>query len=221
MTGYASQNSLAGKIRSIKCRLAILNQLEGNNMSEGFHIHGAHDHAVEHHAHGGDSLATYIAIFTALLASLGAVVSYQGGDTQNQAMLFKNEAVLKKAQASDQWNFYEAKSNKGHLMELANDLAPANKRGYYKTQIEKYENDKKEIRAKAEALEAESDKANQQSEHLIHPHHKLAQSMTLIQIAISLASITVLTRKKWLFLVAAAAAAGGLTMWVLAISAQG
>jgi hypothetical protein len=61
-------------------------------MSEGFHVHGAHDHAVEHQAQSGDSLAGQIAIFTAILASVGAIVSYQGGDTQNQAMLFKNEA---------------------------------------------------------------------------------------------------------------------------------
>jgi len=104
-------------------------------------------------------------------------------------------------------------------MELAADMAPANKRGYYKTQIEKYENDKKDIKLKAEALEAESEKANEESEHAMHPHHKLAQAMTLIQIAISLASITVLTRKKWLFAVAAAAAAGGLAMWGFAVNA--
>ena len=182
-------------------------------MSEGFHVHGAHDHAVEHHAQSGDSLAGQVAIFTAILASVGAIVSYQGGDTQNQAMLFKNEAVLKKTQASDQWNFYEAKSNKGHLMELALELAPAKKRDYYQSQIERYEKEKKEIKIKAEALEVESEKANQESEHAMHPHHILAQSMTLIQIAISLASITVLTRKKWLFVVAAVAAAGGLAMW--------
>lgn len=42
------------------------------------------------------------------------------------------------------------------------------------------------------------------------PHHKLAQAMTLIQIAISLASITVLTRKKWLFAIARVAALGGI-----------
>ena len=188
-------------------------------MSEEFHVHGAHDHAVEHQAHGGDKLAGSVAIFTAILASIGAIVSYQGGDTQNQAMLFKNEAVLKKTQASDQWNFYQAKSNKGHLMELAADLAPANKRDHYKAQIEKYENDKKAIKLKAEALEAESEKANQESEHTMHPHHRLAQAMTLIQIAISLASITVLTRKKWLFVVAGVAAAGGLAMWGLALAA--
>ena len=88
-------------------------------MSEnGFHVHGPHDHAVEHAAqHEGSDLAQYVAIFTAILATLGAIVSYQGGATQNEAMLYKNEAVLKKAQASDQWGFYQAKSSKQHLME--------------------------------------------------------------------------------------------------------
>ncbi len=186
-------------------------------MSEGFHVHGAHDHAVEHQAHSGDSLAGYVAIFTAILASVGAVVSYQGGDTQNEAMLLKNEAVLKKTHASDQWNYYQSKSNKGHMMELAMDLAPANKKEFYKAKIEKYEQEKKEIKLKAEDLEAESEKANLESEHAMHPHHKLAQSMTLIQIAISLASITVLTRKKWLFAVAAVSAAGGMVMWGFAL----
>lgn len=189
-------------------------------MSEdGFHVHGAHEHELEHHAHGGDKLAGQVAIFTAILASIGAIISYQGGATQNEAMLLKNEAVLKKAQASDQWNFYESKSNKGHLMELAADLTPADKRGYYSDKIHKYEADKKEIKLKAEALEAESDKANRESEQMLHPHHKLAQAMTLVQIAISLASITVLTRKKWLFMLAGVAAFGGVVMWGSALFA--
>ncbi|MES1982039.1 MAG: DUF4337 domain-containing protein [Pseudomonadota bacterium] len=188
-------------------------------MSEGFHVHGAHEHAVEHAAeHGGPGLGQYVAIFTAILASAGAIVSYQGGATQNEAMLFKNEAVLKKTQASDQWNFYQAKSSKGHLMELALDLAPGDKTEYYKKQLEKYEKEKAAIKAKAEELEAESAAANAESDHMMHPHHRLAQSMTLIQIAISLASITVLTRKKWLFYVAAVAAAGGIALWGLALA---
>jgi hypothetical protein len=195
-------------------------QTQGNNMSEnGFHVHGAHEHAVEHHAEGGDSLGGYVAIFTAILASVGAIISYQGGATQNEAMLFKNEAVLKKAQASDQWNFYQAKSSKGHLMELAAEFAPVQRQGYFKEQVAKYDQDKKEIKAKAEELEAESEKANADSDHAMHPHHKLAQAMTLVQIAISLASITVLTRKKWLFYVAGAAATGGVGLWLSAFLA--
>lgn len=189
-------------------------------MSEdGFHVHGAHEHAVEHHAEGGDKLGGYVAIFTAILATIGAIISYQGGATQNEAMLFKNEAVLKKAQASDQWNFYQAKSSKGHLMELAAEFAPAQRRDYFKNLVEKYEKEKKDIKAKAEELEAESAKANAESEHAMHPHHKLARAMTLVQIAISLASITVLTRKTWLFYLAGGAAAGGIGLWISALMA--
>jgi Domain of unknown function (DUF4337) len=180
----------------------------------GFHVHGAHDHAVEHEAeHGEGKLGQYIAIFTAILASVGAIVSYQGGNTQNESMLYKNEAVLYKTQASDQWNFYQSKSSKVHLMELASDMAPKEKQDYYKSKIEKYETEKKEIKAKAEELEKKSEEANKESDTLMSPHHKLAQSMTLIQIAISLASITVLTRKKWLFAVAAVSAIGGIFLW--------
>jgi hypothetical protein len=189
-------------------------------MSEDeFEVHSADEHEVEHQAKGGDKLAGRVALFTAILASVGAILSYQGGATQNEAMLLKNEAVLKKAQASDQWSFYESKSNKGHLMELAAELAPVKKLGFYNDKIQKYDAEKKEIKLKAEALEVESVKANEESEHLLHPHHKLAQAMTLIQIAISLASITVLTRKKWLFSLAGVAAAGGLIMWLSALAA--
>lgn len=186
-------------------------------MSEdGFHVHGADEHEVEHAAHRGEGLAQYVAIFTAILSTIGAIVSYQGGATQNESMLFKNEAVLKRTQASDQWNFYQAKSSKGHLMELAADIAPGDKRDFYRKQIDKYEQEKKAIKQKAEALEEESNKANDRSEQLLHPHHRLAQGMTLIQIAISLASITALTRKRWLFSLAAVAAAGGVGLSVLA-----
>lgn len=181
-----------------------------------FHVHGAHDHAVEH-AGEEKGLGQYIAIFTAILASIGAIVSYQGGATQNEAMMFKNEAVLLKTQASDQWNFYQAKSNKGHLMELASDIAPREKKEFYTKQLDKYEQEKKEIKQKAEALENESKKANQKSDEAMIPHHHLAQSMTLIQIAISLASVTVLTRKKWLFTIAIVAAVGGIALWAEAL----
>ena len=184
-------------------------------MSEdGFHVHGAHEHEVEHKAHGGDPLTGRVAIFTAILASLGAIISYQGGATQNEAMLYKNEAVLKKAQATDQWNFYQAKALKGHLMELAVELAPKEKKEYFSKQVEKYNSDKKKIQADAEALEEATKQANERSEQLMHPHHLLARAMTLTQIAISLASITALTRKRWLFGVAALSAAGGIFLWV-------
>lgn len=187
-------------------------------MSEGFHVHGPESHHIEHEAHSGSTLAQQVAIFTALLATLGAIVSYQGSDTQEEAMLFKNEAVLKKTQASDQWNYYQAVSNKGHLMELASSIAAPGKAGYYKAQIEKYKAQKKSIKAEADKLEAESKAANDKSEQMMHPRRRLAQAMTLIQIAISLASITALTRKKWLFIMAVVSAFGGTVLWVTTLA---
>lgn len=188
-------------------------------MSEdGFHVHGAHEHALEHEAHQGPGLAQYIAIFTAILATCGAIISYQGGATQNTAMLLKNEAVLKKAQASDQWSFYQAKSQKGHMMELAADLSAGEKAEAYRKQLARYEAEKAAIKKQAEALERSSEKANMESEHVMHPHHRLAQAMTFIQIAISLASVSALTHKKWLFGAGGIAAAVGLALWVVALA---
>jgi hypothetical protein len=183
-------------------------------MSEdGFHIHAEHDHVIEHDAQHGHGLSQYVAIFTAVLSTLGAIIGYQGSSTQNEAMLYKNEAVLKRAQATDQWNFYEAKAQKQHLMELAQDLAPKDKKAYYQAQIDKYNEDKKKILADAQALEEATKQANEESESLMRPHHRLALAMTLTQIAISLASITALTRQRWLFGAAITAATGGCALW--------
>ena len=184
-------------------------------MSEGgIHVHGPHDHAVEHGAQGGDQLASRIAVMTAILATVGAVIGYQGGTTQNEAMLYKNEAVLKKAEASNQWAYYQAKSNKQNLAELALALAPAAKQDFYRSEIERYKKEKNEIKLAAEKLEEASTKANEASEGAMHPHHRLAQALTLMQVAISLASITVLTRKRWLFWGSLGTAAAGGVMWI-------
>ena len=179
-----------------------------------FHVHGPHDHAVEHGAQGGDSLASRIAVMTAILSTVGAVVGYQGGHTQNAAMLYKNEAVLKKTEASNQWAYYQAKSNKQNLAELALALAPADKREFYQAEIDRYKKEKAEIKEKADVLEEEVRQANEHSEAALHPHERLAQALTLVQVAISLASITVLTRKVWLFWGAGIAAAAGGVLWV-------
>lgn len=178
----------------------------------GIHVHGPHDHEVEHQAQHGPGLAQSIAIFTAILATLGAVIGYHVATTLNEAMMLKNEAVLKKAEASNMWNYYQAKSSKGHLMEVAADLSGDAKAKRYKREVERYNLEKKQIKADAEALETKSTEANDKSAHLLHPLHRSEQAMALIQIAIALASITVLTRKKWLFAVAGASAAGGVVL---------
>jgi uncharacterized protein DUF4337 len=197
---------------------------------EEFHVHGPHDHAVEHGAEGGDGLAGHIAVMTALLSTIGAIFSYQGGVTQNEALLhknqsilYKNESVLKKTEASDQWNYYQAKGNKQNLSELAAAIAPAGRKAFYEGEVTRYKGEKEEIKKRADALELEVKKydalsaaEDQKSAEALHPHERLALATTMVQIAISLAAITVLTRKIWLFWVAGVAAVLGIGLWVTA-----
>lgn len=182
----------------------------------GVHVHGAHEHAVEHKAHGG-GLAQSVAIFSAILATIGAIVSFLGGHTQNEALYYKNEAVLKKTEASNMWSYYQAKSMKENLAEFAAVLvADPAKAEQYRAEAKRYSTEKKEIQKKAEALEAETKKFNAISEKSLHPHERLAMSITFLQIAIALAAITVLTERRKLLWAAGAAAIAGVIFGVIA-----
>ncbi len=174
-------------------------------MSEdGFHVHGPHDHEIEHAqqgghgSHDGGGMINQIAMFTAIIATVGALFSYMGGATQANAGLFKNNAAIKKTEASNQWNFYQAKSTKQALAELARDLAPEAKQPTYQAKVERYDKEKGEIKLAAEKLEADATEWDHQSDEQMHQHHRWAQATTVLQVAIALAAIALLTKKKWL-----------------------
>lgn len=185
-------------------------------MSEhGFHVHGPHDHELEHAAHGGDDFASRIAVMTAVLATIGALFGYMGGATQADAAMFKNNAAIKKTEASNQWNYYQAKSTKQNLTELAAEL-PGTDVAKYKAEVQRYKGEKAEIMAEARKLEAESADWDQRSDARMHEHHRWAQGTTAIQVAIALAAITLLTRKKWLHYTSYGAGAIGIVLGALA-----
>jgi hypothetical protein len=166
----------------------------------GFHVHGPHDHELEHAAqHGeGDRFSGKIAVTTALLATIGALFSYMGGATQANAGLYKNNAAIKKTEASDQWNFYQAKSSKQNLSELAVILVSDDKKAQYQSEVERYKKEKAEIKLAADKLEAEAKDWDAKSDAEIHLHHRWAQATTALQISIALAAIALLTRRQWL-----------------------
>ena len=166
-----------------------------------FHVHGPHDHAIDHaveSAHGASAMVNQIAMFTAIIATIAAIFSYMGGATQANAGLYKNNAALKKAEASNQWSYYQAKSTKQALAELAMNLSPEVSKSMYQSKIDRYEKEKAEIKTGAEKLEVEVTEWNGQSDEQMHQHHRWAQSTTVLQVSIALAAIALLTRKKWL-----------------------
>ena len=58
--------------------------------SSGFHVHGPHDHAQAHtkfgdaHEEEGNSIVGQIALFTAGIATVGAIFGYMGGGHPGQ-----------------------------------------------------------------------------------------------------------------------------------------
>ncbi|KQU81407.1 MULTISPECIES: DUF4337 domain-containing protein [unclassified Rhizobacter] len=168
-------------------------------MSEhGFHVHGPHDHELEHAAkHDPDGHAGQLAVITAILATLGAIFSYMGGATQANAGLYKNDAAIKKTEASNQWNYYQAKSSKQNLAELAVELAPEGRRAFYTEEIKRYKTEKAEIMTAAKKLEDESTAFDKQSEEQMHQHHRWAQATTALSISIAMAAIALLTKRRW------------------------
>lgn len=173
-------------------------------MSEdGFHVHGPHDHelehAIEHASEGaGGAMINQIAMFTAVIATVGAIFSYMGGATQANAGLYKNNAAIKKTEASNQWNYFQAKSTKQSLAEVSRDLSPADRQPTYQAKMDRYEKEKKEIETEARKLEAQATEWDERSEVQMHQHHRWAQATTALQVSIALAAIALLTRKKWL-----------------------
>ena len=176
----------------------------------GFHVHGPHDHELEHATQAaaddhkdnkgghGDKHTSSIALFTAIIATVGALFGYMAGATQANAGLFKNNAAIKKTEASNQWNYYQAKSSKQNLSELALELAPASRKNFYTDEVKRYKTEKAEIKEVAEKLEADSKRWDEKSDAQLHQHHRWAQATTVLQVAIAMAAIALLTRRKWL-----------------------
>ncbi len=172
---------------------------------DGFHVHGPHDHELEHAAQGGHGdeksggMIAQIAVITAIIATVGALFSYMGGATQANAGLYKNNAAIKKTEASNQWNFFQAKSTKQSLAEVSRDLTLVEgDKAKYQAKIDRYEKEKTDIKLAAEKLEAESSTWDKSSDEQMHQHHRWAQATTVLQVSIALAAIALLTRKRWL-----------------------
>jgi hypothetical protein len=140
-----------------------------------------------------------------------------GGYTQANAALFKNDAAIKKTEAANQWNFYQAKSSKQNMAELSAELmTQPDKKQKYLDSVERYKTEKQEIKLKAEALEKESLNWDEQSEQQMHQHHRWAQATTSLQVSIAMAAIALLTRRRWMEYMMYALAAIGVGLGVMA-----
>ncbi len=178
------------------------------------HIEKAHEQTHETPAEeGGEKTpehagwTRFIAVATAILAVVAAIGALQSGLLVNEALLAKNSEVSLRTQASDQWNYYQAKGIKGVVYAATQTLLPPGSPALARSRAEetRYQGEQKDIQAKAEALERDAAREEHASAHDMDRHHIFAFSVSLCQIAIALSAIAALTRSRpvWFFGLAA------------------
>ena len=173
----------------------------------------AHEHT-EHAIHEGghhDAFVSRLAVLVASMAVLAAVAGNLEAIETTAALAATGEATLSQDEATDAWGEYQADSLKRHLYTLAGDLNPANKARYAKT-AEEQSSKQKDIRARAEAAQKQRSELVAESKKHEQRHHWLTGAATLFEIAIALATVSLVTRRQWLWMGSAALGAGGLVL---------
>lgn len=166
---------------------------------EAAEVPAPHEEEADRRVREAGALGQRIALLTAVLATISAIISYRSASTQSDAMFLKNESILLQAKASDAWSFYQARSVKSHIDESTALVAsdPAVRARFLAAKAHEDEG-RADLRAQAQQLQAESGRLSAEAEGKMKPHHELALAQTLIQVAIAVAAITALSRRPWL-----------------------
>jgi hypothetical protein len=162
------------------------------------HEHVEHAEHAEHAASSGNAFLIKVSGTIAVLAVLAAVIASLESVETASTIGAKNEAVLKQTLASDQWSFYQAKSLKQKMYEIAAVTPGSAKTEEFGKEAERYADESKDIMRDAKELEKQRDEKLEEADHHEQRHHELTLSATMVHIAIAIATISIITRgQRW------------------------
>jgi Domain of unknown function (DUF4337) len=177
----------------------------------------AHEHAehAEHAAHENNPFISLVSITIALLAVIAAVTGSLESIEDGSAIIDANKAVLAQDQATDQWDFYQAKSLKKHMYTIAAAGGGDNADKF--AAIAKKEGDEAEgVQQEAKKLESERETLLGESRAHESRHHRLSLGATLLEIGIAIATIAIITRHRLTWLLSGILGVAGAAVAVLA-----
>jgi DNA repair exonuclease SbcCD ATPase subunit len=171
----------------------------------------------------------YVSLSVVMIAVIAAIAAQWGGKYSSRVLTQLNDATFNQTLASDQWAYYEAKSVKLKSYEIARDelshsanAADAEMAKLIKTyegQIARYQGEQKDIEAKAHELEAKRDAARVSATIASGKGGKMGLAISFFSVAVALASICLVTKKKPLWFAAIILAGVAITEMVLAWTA--
>ena len=163
------------------------------------------------------SWVRYISLSTALLAVVAAVAALHAGSLANEALVAKNNSVLKQNMASDQWAYYQAKGIKSNnavqtAVILSAFPGQSSQAAKMKAEAKRYKQEQGKIQSEAHSYEEERDADNKESALLFKNHETFAYCVTFVQVAIALSAIAALTKRKFVWYLSMLAGVAGV-MW--------
>jgi hypothetical protein len=166
-------------------------------MAESPTEHFEHAEHAGHVSHLGDAFLTRVSITIAILAVIAATMGSLETIETAATIGDKNAAVLFQNKATDNWNFYQAKSIKKNMY----DIAAANGGAateHFRKQVLRYDEEEKDLLAKGQDLDRATEAKLHDSEHHEHRHHILTLAVTLLHVAIAIATIAIIMRgRRW------------------------
>jgi hypothetical protein len=163
-----------------------------------------HEQAHETAKHSGETWISWVALSTAILAVLAAIASLLSGE-------HANEAMINQIEASDQWSYYQSKSIKAAVLDAKTAFTGTEEADQSKRA--RYEKEQEEIKSEADRKQAAA-------KSYFHKHVVFARGVTMFQIAIAIAAISALTRKRSFWAVSLVFGAFGCAFLVLAAMAR-
>jgi hypothetical protein len=154
----------------------------------------------------------YVSLSVVIIAVIAAIAAQWGGKYSSRVLSQLNDATFNQTQASDQWAYYQAKSIKQKAYEIARDEL-AHSPGAadaetvklirkYEEQAASYKAEQKDIETKAREFEAQRDEARTHATLASGKGSKMGLAISFFSVAVAIASICMVTKKKPLWFVA-------------------
>ncbi len=163
----------------------------------------AHEHleTVERIAHAspeGGFKSVAVPLSIAVMAVVAAAFGSLEMTAASSAAVARSDAAIRQGEATDLWGYFQAKSLKKHMYEIASTQSGADS-ARMKASADKYAADEVGLQEQARAKESEVARQVAISEQAIERQHRLAYAANIVHLAIAIASISIVVRRRWLW----------------------
>jgi len=190
-------------------------------VDQNFDAHHAVSEAHERHEAVSEHRGSrFVPVAAAVLAVTAALANLLSNQRATEALSAKNEAILARAEASDDYAYYQARKTRATIYETAlatTPAMPAAERDRLRAAATHERSETAPLLAQAKKDEARIAVEAHRSESAMRAHEVLEGSVTLFEVSIAVVSISALAASGLLTGLGLAAAGVGLVVLVIGL----